>query len=44
MPVQEEAQGVNSVLDAAAMTYVAAACAGALQLVYLVMRANQRRN
>jgi Zn-dependent membrane protease YugP len=40
---KEEAQGVNSVLDAAAMTYVAAAAAGALQLIYLIMRANRRR-
>jgi len=39
----EEAQGVNRVLDAAAMTYVAAAAAGALQLIYLILRSNQRR-
>jgi len=40
----EEARGVDKVLDAAAMTYVAAALAGALQLLYLILRANQRRN
>jgi uncharacterized protein len=39
----EEARGVDKVLDAAAMTYVAAAAAGALQLVYLILRANQQR-
>ncbi len=39
----EEARGVDKVLDAAAMTYVAAALAGVLQLVYLILRANQRR-
>ena len=41
---QEEAKGVGKVLDAAAMTYVAAAAAGLLQLLYLVMRlmASQR--
>jgi uncharacterized protein len=39
----EEARGVNKVLDAAAMTYLAAAAAGALQLVYLILRANQHR-
>lgn len=38
----EEAQGVNKVLDAAAMTYVAAALSGVLQLVYLIMRAQNR--
>jgi Zn-dependent membrane protease YugP len=31
------------VLDAAAMTYVAAAAASILQLLYLILRANQRR-
>jgi hypothetical protein len=41
---KEEAAGVEKVLDAAAMTYVAAALAGILQLVYLILRANQRRN
>jgi len=40
----EEAQGVNKVLDAAALTYVAAALAGALQLIALILRANQRRD
>lgn len=40
----EEARGVDKVLDAAAMTYVAAALAGVLQLVYLILRANQRRD
>lgn len=39
----EEARGVEKVLDAAAMTYVAAALAAVLQLVYLILRANQRR-
>jgi uncharacterized protein len=39
----EEARGVDSVLDAAAWTYVAAALSGVLQLVYLILRANQRR-
>lgn len=39
----EEARGVDKVLDAAAMTYVAAALAGVLQLLYLLLRANQRR-
>jgi len=40
----EEARGVEKVLDAAAMTYVAAALAAVLQLVYLILRANQRRD
>lgn len=40
---QEEARGVDKVLDAAAMTYVASAAAGILQLVYMILRANQRR-
>jgi Zn-dependent membrane protease YugP len=39
----EEARGVDKVLDAAAMTYVAAAAASILQLLYLILRANQRR-
>ena len=39
-----EARGVETVLDAAALTYVAAALAGLLQLVVLILRANQRRN
>jgi Zn-dependent membrane protease YugP len=41
---REEAEGVKSVLDAAAMTYVAAAAAAVLQLVYLVLRAQSRRD
>ena len=41
---QEEAAGVKTVLDAAAMTYVAAAAAGVLQLVYLIFRAQGRRD
>lgn len=40
---KEEAVGVSKVLDAAAWTYVAAAAAGVLQLIYLIMRFNQRR-
>jgi len=39
---QEEARGVDQVLDAAAMTYVAAAAAGILQLAYLIMRMQGR--
>jgi len=39
---QEEAQGVSKVLDAAALTYVAAALAGVLQLLYLILRMQQR--
>ena len=39
---QEEAVGVKKVLDAAALTYVAAAIAGILQLVYLLMRMQNR--
>lgn len=39
---QQEAQGVESVLRAAAMTYVAAAAAGVLQLIYLILRTQQR--
>ncbi len=35
---QEEARGVSKVLDAAALTYVAAAAAGVLQLLYLILR------
>jgi Zn-dependent membrane protease YugP len=38
---QEEARGVSKVLDAAALTYVAAALAGVLQLVYLIARFHQ---
>jgi hypothetical protein len=40
----EEARGVEKVLDAAAMTYVAAALAAVMQLLYLILRANQRRD
>jgi len=40
---QDEAVGVSRVLDAAAWTYVAAAAAGVLQLIYLIARFNQRR-
>jgi hypothetical protein len=36
---QEEAVGVAKVLDAAAMTYVAALVASLMQLLYLIMRA-----
>ena len=36
---QEEAQGVSKVLDAAAMTYVAALVASLMQLLYLFLRA-----
>jgi hypothetical protein len=36
---QEEARGVERVLDAAAMTYVAALVASIMQLLYIVMRA-----
>ena len=39
---QEEAVGVSKVLDAAAWTYVAAAAAGLLQLLYLVARFRDR--
>lgn len=39
----EEARGVDKVLDAAAMTYIAAALAGVMQLIALIARANQRR-
>jgi len=39
---QEEADGVSKVLDAAAMTYVAALVASIMQLLYLVMRARGR--
>jgi len=40
---QEEARGVEKVLGAAAMTYVAGALAGVLQLVALVLSANRHR-
>lgn len=39
----EEARGVDKVLDAAALTYVAAALAGVLQLIALIAR-HQRRD
>ena len=39
---QEEAHGVEKVLDAAAMTYVAALVASLLQLLYMLMRARDR--
>ena len=38
---QEEAQGVSSVLNAAAMTYVAGALASIATLVYLLMRSRE---
>ena len=38
----EEREGVSRVLDAAAMTYVAALVASVMQLLYLVMRARGR--
>lgn len=40
---QEEADGVQRVLGAAAMTYVAAAAAGVMQLIYLVLRTRDSR-
>jgi Zn-dependent membrane protease YugP len=39
---QEEAVGVSKVLDAAAMTYVAALVASLMQLLYLILRAQRR--
>jgi hypothetical protein len=39
----DEARGVDKVLDAAAMTYLAAALAGVLQLLALILRANRSR-
>jgi len=39
----DEARGVSKVLDAAAMTYVAAAAAAVLQLLYLILRFSDRR-
>jgi Zn-dependent membrane protease YugP len=36
---EDEARGVSRVLDAAALTYVAALVASIMQLLYLVMRA-----
>jgi Zn-dependent membrane protease YugP len=41
---QEEALGVEKVLGAAAMTYVAAAAAGILQLIYLILRTKRSRD
>ena len=41
MRTQEEAQGVSKVLSAAAWTYVAAAAAGVLQLLVLILRFSQ---
>ncbi len=38
---QQEAEGVTKVLDAAAMTYVAAAVTAILQLIVLILRARQ---
>jgi len=38
---QEEAIGVNKVLDAAAMTYVAAALASIMQLIALILRSRE---
>jgi len=38
----DEARGVDKVLDAAAMTYLAAALAGVLQLLALILRARNR--
>ena len=38
----DDAAGVNSVLGAAAMTYVAAAATAILQLVYFILRAQRR--
>jgi len=40
----EEARGVDKVLDAAALTYVAAALSSLLTLIALIVRANQRRD
>jgi Zn-dependent membrane protease YugP len=39
-----EAQGVSQVLGAAAMTYVAAAVASIMQLLYLILQANRSRD
>jgi len=39
---QEEAQGVEKVLGAAALTYVAALVASVLQLLYMLIRARDR--
>lgn len=40
---QEEAVGVKKVLDAAALTYVAALVASIMQLIYMLLRAQSRR-
>ena len=40
----EEAKGVENVLSAAAMTYVAAAAGSLIQLIYLVMRVSGRND
>ena len=40
---EEEQVGVAKVLDAAAMTYVAALVASLMQLVYMILRAQNRR-
>lgn len=40
---RDEEEGVSKVLNAAAMTYVAALLASIMQLVYMVMRAQDRR-
>jgi hypothetical protein len=39
----EEAQGVSKVLNAAALTYVAAAVTAVVQLLYLIALASRRR-
>jgi Zn-dependent membrane protease YugP len=41
---REEADGVNQVLGAAAMTYVAAAAASIMQLIYLILRMRGSRD
>lgn len=41
---QEEAAGVSKVLGAAAMTYVAAAAAGVLQLIHLILSMQRSRD
>jgi Zn-dependent membrane protease YugP len=40
----QEAQGVRAVLNAAALTYVAAAAMAVLQLVRLILLRNSRRD
>jgi len=39
----EESEGVAKVLNAAAMTYVAALVASLMQLLYMILRAQNRR-